>query len=1251
MTRTVPRITTFVEGSGFGLRFLRLAVFATAAIASATVCTSFAQVVAAPSSITWAKVAVGQAGGPKAATLTNNSAVPVTISSIAFTGTNAGDFAIYQNTCGATLAPSASCTTTILFKPTNSGTRTATLLFTDSDSTSPQEVSVSGTGTGGAGSVTAAPASLSFGSINTGAASGSQAITISNTTSSAVSLSAGAITGANASEFAVTSTTCGASLAASATCAANIDFAPTSAGAASATWSLTDSNSTTPLTVSLAGTGTTSSGGNVTALPASITWASVAVGNAGGPKVATLTNNGSASVTISGITFTGANPGDFAIYKNTCTAPLAGSSNCTVTILFKPTTSGTRTALLTFSDSDPSSPQQITVSGTGTGGTSPGTVTASPATLSYGTVVMGSTSGSQSITVTNATASSVTLSAAAITGANAGDFVVTFTNCGSSLAASANCVASIVFQPSVTGPETASWTLTNSNSATPLSVSLSGTGTPSGSGGAGTTYYVSNCSTVGSDSNSGTDPTTPWLTIAKVNSFNFNPGDTVLFNDGCVWREQLVLPSPGTAASPITVGTYGSGTPPVISGSAVASSWITEPQGGNNFINDPNLQAYWDMNEVSGSTFLDLSTNGNNLTNVNGVTQTPSQFAGYQAAAFTPSLATMLTLASSAMSPNFIGNNGSTNANVTVGGWVYFNSTASNTSFVLKGSGKAWGLFLGVGSNVGKMEWQTYLNSGFRLVASNSVLTPGLWYHVVGRVNAATDEQALFINGVKQNNIYSTSNTTMFTDATPLNVGGAPGGAYLNGDVDDVFVFNRALSDSEIAEIYNSGFEGGAGSYNLYYVTGFAEPTVVYENGVAMTAAPQKSGMSQGSWWWDATDARVYIRPSGDVNPSTETIEIPILNTCITDSRNYTIINGLTCQEAIVQGVYVTANNVTVENMSIQHLRSNGPGTPNQNGYAVGIYWTGSNDTIENNTVTDANWGIFSDAVTGTTVNAGLVQSNTVSNIAYDGIGLAVSPINGGILANTVAQYNVVYNVGIYAQEGGALECIYGGSTIGTGNVIRYNLAYNNGTPTLHSYPLNVQGGAGSCSFYGNLVYNNYGPCLEIASGPGGNNFYNNTCYNNGLAGEGAGFFLAGGAANTGNQIENNIVYAGSGTTFMNVSSGTAAGNSFDYNLYFGGSATPFVWNGTAYSLSNYQATSGQDAHAVNADPQFNNQSAKDFTLQSTSPAIGAGVNLGPNYQFDLQPGSVWPSNVTTANQNNSSNWTIGAYVYLQGNQ
>src|SRR6476620_6923493 len=81
-----------------------------------------------------------------------------------------------------------------------------------------------------------------------------------------------------------------------------------------------------------------------------------------------------------------------------------------------------------------------------------------------------------------------------------------------------------------------------------------------------TTYYVSSS---GNDANNGTSTTTSWRTIAKINSSAFLPGDFILFRRGDTWREQLTIPSSGTASSPITISAYGSGAKPIFNGADV----------------------------------------------------------------------------------------------------------------------------------------------------------------------------------------------------------------------------------------------------------------------------------------------------------------------------------------------------------------------------------------------------------------------------------------------------------------------------------------------------------------------------------------------------------------------------------------------------------------------------------------------------------------------------------------------------------
>jgi len=88
----------------------------------------------------------------------------------------------------------------------------------------------------------------------------------------------------------------------------------------------------------------------------------------------------------------------------------------------------------------------------------------------------------------------------------------------------------------------------------------------------GTCYYVS---PTGSDANSGTSTSSPWQTIAKVQSFqgSLKPGSSVLFESGGVWSEELdITDMNGSSGSPITIGSYGSGALPVIDGGQTAST-------------------------------------------------------------------------------------------------------------------------------------------------------------------------------------------------------------------------------------------------------------------------------------------------------------------------------------------------------------------------------------------------------------------------------------------------------------------------------------------------------------------------------------------------------------------------------------------------------------------------------------------------------------------------------------------------------
>ncbi len=85
-------------------------------------------------------------------------------------------------------------------------------------------------------------------------------------------------------------------------------------------------------------------------------------------------------------------------------------------------------------------------------------------------------------------------------------------------------------------------------------------------------YFVS---PTGNDANSGTSQSQAWQTIARVNQVagQLQPGDQVLFQRGGLFRGKLTVTASGTDGNRITIGAYGTGDAPVISGSVVVTGW------------------------------------------------------------------------------------------------------------------------------------------------------------------------------------------------------------------------------------------------------------------------------------------------------------------------------------------------------------------------------------------------------------------------------------------------------------------------------------------------------------------------------------------------------------------------------------------------------------------------------------------------------------------------------------------------------
>jgi hypothetical protein len=324
--------------------------------------------------------------------------------------------------------------------------------------------------------VTLTPGSLNFPTPQlVGSPSASQSITLSNnSTKNTLTVSSITVTGANSGDFVETSTCSSATpIPAGGSCTITVTFTPAAVGTRTAQLNITESADTAPLVVTLSGTAIAP---EVSAAPTSLSFNPQIVGTKSAAQVITLTNPGTSQLTITGITL----GGDAADFSETSTClPASGSgtlqpgATCTISVQFTPTAANARTATLMIAHNAAGSPLTIPLNGNGIAGVP--AVTPSPASLGFGSVVVGSSS-SRSVTLTNSGTGQLAITQVQVTGTNASSFSAS-SGCGSGLAPAATCSISVTFKPAAAAALSAQLVISHNAAGSPLTIPLTGTGT------------------------------------------------------------------------------------------------------------------------------------------------------------------------------------------------------------------------------------------------------------------------------------------------------------------------------------------------------------------------------------------------------------------------------------------------------------------------------------------------------------------------------------------------------------------------------------------------------------------------------------------------------------------------------------------------------------------------------------------------------------------------------------------------------
>lgn len=412
------------------------------------------------------------------------TAVP-TVSIAGATAADAGQFTIPtgSNKCTAAIMPGSSCTVSVQFLPTSTGTKNGTLTVTAGAATATATL----TGIGIApGKLSISPLNQDFGPLAQGAKGTAVVFTVTNTGASVTGTLQASIVGSTEFQIVTTADTCSTkTLGVPGSCTVSLIFAPTTA-APSGTLQIVATNPADSTSAGLSGTGLAPA--KLTISPTSASFNDSVINPAAPQNVSfTIRNTGGvAAGTGTGLaaTISGTDAADFSVVNSlsNCSGMLAANTACTVVVAFAPkTVANSKTASLNVTGM-PGGPVVAALGGNGISAAALSLAPAASNSTAFGNVIVGvpktqtfvvSNSGIQSSTglsITLGTASGPAFSL--LTGATA--------DCAANavVAGKSSCNLRVQFSPSATskGAQSATLSVSAAVGGAPAGLTLTATG-------------------------------------------------------------------------------------------------------------------------------------------------------------------------------------------------------------------------------------------------------------------------------------------------------------------------------------------------------------------------------------------------------------------------------------------------------------------------------------------------------------------------------------------------------------------------------------------------------------------------------------------------------------------------------------------------------------------------------------------------------------------------------------------------------
>ena len=215
------------------------------------------------------------------------------------------------------------------------------------------------------------------------------------------------------------------------------------------------------------------------------------------------------------------------------------------------------------------------------------------------------------------------------------------------------------------------------------------------------------------------------------------------------------------------------------------------------------IVGWWKMDEGSGTTAYDSSGNANNGT----LTNTPTYAGGVNSGGTSYYLGRSVVFTSASSRYISIPSNAALTftGSKSYGAWIKWTNSGAQQDIFTRASG--YNLYLSSGGTA------YYTLTGLTATAQTStVVTAATWTHIMIVYDSTVGTNGtvyVYKNGAVTNTVTATAgSSTLASNAAAYIGSSSTPNNYFNGRIDDVRVYNRVLSATEVLQIYNAGWSG-----------------------------------------------------------------------------------------------------------------------------------------------------------------------------------------------------------------------------------------------------------------------------------------------------------------------------------------------------------------------------------------------------------------------------------------------------------